>query len=470
MFNLTANTRIATLTTFLWTASLLVISTATAAVQVALSDEEVRNIVERSYQYVAMYNVNNKFAMKQGGWNTCDADTQLKDHTMREIARPNNDTLYISCLLDLRKDPVILEMPAFDSDYVSLMNTAYDHYVNIPMSTRQGDFNEPVKMLIYSARTEGYHGEKVEGIDRYFEATGDFISAVLRIMPHANEPDRYQRIVDQMRSVKIISLSEYLGGTAKPLGEVNFPAVGKTDADIYGNNLLQVMQFVFNHVTFDADNPEDQAVLQAFKPLGVVPGQTYDADSVADIDGDRFRKVSREVQQHWLDRLTKSEFMAANQPVIFQPKGETTLDALVSTSIVGPIGIPQEEAVYPQVASADGKPINALHDYVVRIGPDDMPPAGAFWSLTLYDRENGFFIPNERKKYSVGKNGGMTLDDDGGIAIYIAAEKPEGVPEENWLPIPREDLDLSLQMRLYEPDLEKMKTWKPPVAEKIDDN
>ena len=81
-----------------------------------LSDQEVENLVERSYQYVAMYNVNNKFALKQGGWNTCEPDTALKDHTMREIARPNNDTLYIGCMLDLRKDPVILEMPAFDGD------------------------------------------------------------------------------------------------------------------------------------------------------------------------------------------------------------------------------------------------------------------------------------------------------------------------------------------------------------------
>jgi hypothetical protein len=52
-----------------------------------------------------------------------DAGTELKDHTMHEIARPNNDTLYIICMLDLRKDPVILEMPAFDSKYVSLMVT-----------------------------------------------------------------------------------------------------------------------------------------------------------------------------------------------------------------------------------------------------------------------------------------------------------------------------------------------------------
>jgi hypothetical protein len=28
----------------------------------------------------------------------------------------------------------------------------------------------------------------------------------------------------------------------------------------------------------------------------------------------------------------------------------------------------------------------------------EMPPATGFWSVTLYDSENGFFIPNDRKK------------------------------------------------------------------------
>ena len=54
-----------------------------------LTDAEIENLVRRSYQYVAMYNVNNKFAMTQGGWNTVDVDTELKDHTMKDIARPN---------------------------------------------------------------------------------------------------------------------------------------------------------------------------------------------------------------------------------------------------------------------------------------------------------------------------------------------------------------------------------------------
>ena len=153
-------------------------TTSAGGTGIKLSDAQIEDLVRRSYQYVAMYNVNNKFALKQGGWNTVSADTTLKDHTTREIARPNNDTLYISCLLDLRKDPVILEMPAFDSKYVSLMITGYDHYVNIPMTTRVGDFRKPEKMLIYSARTEGYKGEPIKGVDRIFEATGDFVSAV----------------------------------------------------------------------------------------------------------------------------------------------------------------------------------------------------------------------------------------------------------------------------------------------------
>jgi hypothetical protein len=41
------------------------------------------------------------------------------------------------------------------------------------------------------------------------------------------------------------------------------------------------------------------------------------------------------------------------------------------------------------------------------------------------------------------------------------------VPAENWLPITRKDLELDLIMRVYQPDLKKMKTWKEPKAEML---
>ena len=432
-----------------------------------LNDDQVEEIVVRSYQYVALYNVNNKFAISQDGWNTIQPDTILKDHTMQDIARPNNDTLYIGAMLDLRKEPIILDIPAFDSKYVSLMVTAYDHYVNIPMTTRKGDFAKPEKVLFYSARTEGYSGEPLEGVDRLFEASGDFISAVFRVMPHTKEPERFEQIKKQMQSVGLKTLSEYQGQPAKPVDPIKFPDVGATDADVFGGNLLEVMQFIFNHVTFDPANDLDQAVLATYEPLGVIPGKVFDPSIAESFEGERFRAAAEKVAQESLAMLQDPNNSAKLAPLQFQPKGKTDLDTVVAVSVIGPIGVPMEEAMYPAIGTTDGEAMNAMNDYVIRMEADGMPPAEAFWSATLYDTANGFFIPNDRQKYSVGENAGMKLNADGGIEIHIAAEKPEGVPKENWLPINRKDENLDIILRIYAPDLDKMKTWQAPKAEKL---
>jgi hypothetical protein len=431
-----------------------------------LSNDQIENLVKRSYQYVAMYNVNNKFALKQAGWNTLDADTKLKDHTMREIARPNNDSFYASALLDLRTEPVIMYLPAFDSKYVSLMVTAYDHYVDVPKATRNGDFQKPEKILFYSDRTEGYSGEDVPGVDVIYKTSGDFVSAVLRIMPHANDPERFKRIVETIGTINIETLSAYNGGQPKVSEQISFPEVGKTDLDVFENNLLEVMQFVFNHISFDPNDPEDQAVLAAYKPLGIVPGGEYSPEKIK-IDGKKFREVAQKIQAEYLEKLTDPSLFAAIAPKMFKPKGVTDLGTVLTVSIIGPIGLPMEEAMYPNIVSADGAPLNAMNDYVVKMTKDQLPPDQAFWSVTLYDKANGFFIPNDQKKYSVGENAGFKLNEDGGIEIYVAAEKPAGVPEENWLPLNKKDEGIDLILRIYVPDMEKMKTWQAPKAVKL---
>ena len=433
---------------------------------VILSDAQIENIVKRSYQYVAMYNVNNKFAFKQGGWNKLQADTELKDHSMREIARPNNDSFYSVALLDLRGEPVILDLPAFNSNYVSLMVTAYDHYVDVPKATRKGDFKKPEKILFYSDRTQGYDGEEVAGVDIIYKTTGDFVSAVLRIMPHASDPERFKGIVEEIGTIKIQTLSEYNGGEAVPLMDITFPDVGQTDLDIFENNLLEVMQFVFNHISFDHEDAEDQKVLEAYQPLGIVPGKEYNAENVM-INGKKFRAAAEKIQLEYLGKLTDPNLVIIMAPKMFKTKGLTDLETILTVSIIGPIGLPMEEAMYPNVTSVDGEPMNAMNDYVIKMTKEDLPPDQAFWSLTLYDKANGFFIPNDRKKYSVGENGGYKLNEDGGIEIYVAAEKPKGIPEENWLPLNRKDEDIDLILRVYVPDLVKMETWHAPKAEKL---
>jgi len=93
--------------------------------------------------------------------------------------------------------------------------------------------------------------------------------------------------------------------------------------------------------------------------------------------------------------------------------------------------------------------------------------AGTKCSATLYDTKKGLFIPNDNYKYSVGENGGMKLDQSGGLEIHISPKQPEGVPSENWLPSGGKDENLDVIVRVYAPDIEAMKTWKAPKAEKL---
>ena len=456
-----------------------------------MTDAQVEELVRRSYQYVAMFNVNNKLALDidapliTGGWNRVAATTALADHTLEVIARPNNDTFYAVAMIDVTEEPMVLEIPAFDSNYVSLMVTGYDHFVNIPMSTRLGDFVEPATMLFYSARTPGYDGEPVEGVGRVFETTGDFVSAVFRVMPHAAEPARMEGNIAAMRGIDLVPLSEFRGGTEDDRAFVPWnspPGIGRdldlkddiarfppfgSDFEIFEERLLKVMQFVFNHTTFDPEDPLDAALLAIYEPLGVIPGKTFDPATVAHIDGSAIRATAERVAWEALATMIDPAFIETNITKLFQPKGQMELDILTIQSIVGPIGQPAAEAVYPPITTDAGSPMSALFDYEIVIAPEDMPPATAFWSATLYDNARGFFIPNDRFKYSVGENAGFKLDEHGGIRIVIAAEQPEGVPLENWLPVNRGDYDIDIIMRLYAPDLDRFASWTAPVAKRL---
>ena len=49
------------------------------------------------------------------------------------------------------------------------------------------------------------------------------------------------RIIEALESVKVETLSKFQGRPAKPVSPVTFPEHGKTDGDVFENNLLEVM-------------------------------------------------------------------------------------------------------------------------------------------------------------------------------------------------------------------------------------
>src|SRR3546814_10460753 len=56
--------------------------------------------------------------------------------------------------------------------------------------------------------------------------------------------------------------------------------------------------------------------------------------------------------------------------------------------------LPPEEAIYPMVPlDGAGKPLSGAARYVLHFDKDQIPPADAFWSLTMYGADQ-FFVAN----------------------------------------------------------------------------
>ena len=67
-----------------------------------------------------------------------------------------------------------------------------------------------------------------------------------------------------------------------------------------------------------------------------------------------------------------------------------------------------------------------------------------------------------------GEYPGRQLNENGGIEVHVDAEKSEGVPEENWLPINRnKDEEMGIVLHANDADLDKLKSWQAPVTRKL---
>jgi hypothetical protein len=125
-----------------------------------------------------------------------------------------------------------------------------------------------------------------------------------------------------------------------------------------------------------------------------------------------------------------------------------------------------DDAIYPlNVADADGKPVVAENKYVLSFKKAELPPANAFWSLTMYDAE-GFQVANTINRFAIGDRDALKFNPDGSLDLYIQHESPGSDKEGNWLPAPKSGA-LGLTMRLYAPKPEALDgRWNPPAIKK----
>lgn len=99
------------------------------------------------------------------------------------------------------------------------------------------------------------------------------------------------------------------------------------------------------------------------------------------------------------------------------------------------------EAIYSVArVGADGQHLPGAHRYTLTL--TFLPPAEAFWSLTMYDTSYdgtaGYLVENPISRYMINSTSqGLVFGDNGSLTITIQHDQPEGAAERaNWLPAP----------------------------------
>ena len=109
------------------------------------------------------------------------------------------------------------------------------------------------------------------------------------------------------------------------------------------------------------------------------------------------------------------------------------------------------ETVYPSaVTDSRGRGLRGRHRYRIRFAKGKLPPADAFWSLTMYDID-GYLHPNALRRYAIGDRTRRTAPRRATARSRSRsrARAPKGALAANWLPAPRGRFRMI--MRIYEP-------------------
>jgi len=86
------------------------------------------------------------------------------------------------------------------------------------------------------------------------------------------------------------------------------------------------------------------------------------------------------------------------------------------------------------VGSRDGENqyLNGSNSYHLHV-PADVPVKN-FWALTVYDIKTRGVLENKNGRFEISSASGQyKKNPDGSVDLYVAPEKPDGVPEANWI-------------------------------------
>jgi len=386
------------------------------------------------------------------------------DENFREVVRPNFDTLYSSAWLDLSDGPVVISAPDTNGRYYLL-----------PMLDMWSDvFASPGKRTSgtgaghFAVVPPGWTGKLPAGVQR-IDAPTPYVWVIGRTQ--TNGPRDYEAVHAVQDGYAITPLSAW-GKRPVPVEAVIDPAVDmKTPPLVQVNTMPAARYFAYSAELLKVNPPHatDWSTIARLARIGIEPGKPFDMS-----------KLPADVQAA-LERATADglKLMNAKLPTLARIANgwQMNTDTMgvygnyyLKRAIVAMVGLganQPEDAIYPMLlVDAEGKPLMGQNRYVVHFAKDELPPAGAFWSITMYDAE-GFQVPNPLERFAIGDRDALKFNADGSLDIYIQHDSPGDDKKSNWLPAPASGM-LGVTMRLYAPRPQALDgRWNPPAVKRV---
>ena len=384
------------------------------------------------------------------------------------VVTPNSDTPYSFVAMDLRAEPFVVCNPEIEkSRYFSVQLVDLYTFNFGYMGSRTTGNGAACHMIV----GPGWKGEKPEGIGKVFRSETDFSFAIIRTQLF--NPADLEKVKKIQAGYRGQTLSQFQNKAAPPAApEIEWPKIDKQLAD---SDPFAYLNFVLHFAPPTGPAKVEVPLRARFARIGVEAGKRFAVDTLtpdlkAELEMGMKSGVERIKQKVAGLGNDENGWRVATHGFGDRQMygGDWTLRA--AAAMAGIYGNSAVEALYPLLATdSDGKkPDCSTNRYTLTLPAGQLPPANAFWSVTMYDGKTQLLIENPINRYLI--NSPMLPDlsknPDGSVTIYIQKDSPGTDKESNWLPAP--DGPIYLAMRLYWPRETALKgSWKPPAVQRI---
>jgi hypothetical protein len=231
-----------------------------------------------------------------------------------------------------------------------------------------------------------------------------------------------------------------------------------------------LFNYAANLMAIDRPHLTDGPILARMRRIGLEPGKPFRINKAPAAVQAGLAIVPEQARRRVIEKLPTMGRVVNGWRMNTDNFGAYGNDYLkrAMVAMFGLGSLPSEDAIHPvNVATAEGTPAAGENQYVMHFGKGELPPARAFWSITMHDRE-GFPVRHPFSRPSIGSRDALKYGSDGSLDIYIQNERPPEDKVSNWLP--SAEGPGCITMSLYSPRLEALDgRWAPPFIQRVND-